>query len=235
MTDRYAPHRPVDFDVSIIGLGRVGLPLALSFADRGLRCSGIDNDPERLEAVREGRMPFEEPGTDELLAAPARLRPARALQPRRRRRPRRRTSCITLGTPSLLAHRDRHPRHPLRARRPAAGAASRPRGRSCARPSPPARPSSSPATSRSSAASTSGADVFVAHAPERIAAGRFLEEIVDAAVHRRRRRRGVGRAGRRAVRGLRRADRADDAGPGRAREDLDEHPALHARSRCRTC
>ena len=30
MTDRYAPHRPVDFDVSIIGLGRIGLPLALN-------------------------------------------------------------------------------------------------------------------------------------------------------------------------------------------------------------
>ena len=32
-------------DVSIVGLGRIGLPLALSFADRGLDVLGIDNDP----------------------------------------------------------------------------------------------------------------------------------------------------------------------------------------------
>jgi len=32
-------------EVSVIGLGRVGLPLALSLADRGLRVIGIDNDP----------------------------------------------------------------------------------------------------------------------------------------------------------------------------------------------
>src|SRR6266511_3155195 len=54
-------------DVSIIGLGRVGLPLALSFADRGLRVLGIDIDPERLAAVRAGRMPFAETGTQQLL------------------------------------------------------------------------------------------------------------------------------------------------------------------------
>ena len=68
--------------------------------------------------------------------------------------------------------------------------------------------------------------MFVAHAPERIAAGRFLEEIdtLPCIVG------GVGeRSGERvarAVRRLRRADRPDDAGAGRAREDLDEHPAL---------
>ncbi len=56
------------FDVSVIGLGRVGLPLALCFAGAGLRVVGVDRDPERLEALRAGRMPFKEPGTDELLA-----------------------------------------------------------------------------------------------------------------------------------------------------------------------
>src|SRR5271155_1121471 len=54
-------------DVSVIGLGRVGLPLALSFADRGLRVIGIDNDPARLGSLREGRMPFGETGTEDLL------------------------------------------------------------------------------------------------------------------------------------------------------------------------
>ncbi len=51
----------------MIGLGRVGLPLALSFADRGLRVIGIDNDAARLGAVREGAMPFQETGAQELL------------------------------------------------------------------------------------------------------------------------------------------------------------------------
>ena len=49
-------------EVAVVGLGRVGLPLALSFADRGLRTIGVDRDPRVLESVREGRMPFAEPG-----------------------------------------------------------------------------------------------------------------------------------------------------------------------------
>ena len=56
------------YDVSVIGLGRVGLPLALSFADAGLRVLGVDKDVARLDTLRAGRMPFEEPGCDELLA-----------------------------------------------------------------------------------------------------------------------------------------------------------------------
>jgi UDP-N-acetyl-D-mannosaminuronic acid dehydrogenase len=55
------------YDVAIIGCGRVGLPLALAFADRGLRTLGVETDPERLEAVRSRRMPFDEPGAEEIL------------------------------------------------------------------------------------------------------------------------------------------------------------------------
>ena len=58
----------MSYDVSVIGLGRVGLPLALCFADAGLRVLGVDKDAERLDALRAGRMPFKEPGTDELLS-----------------------------------------------------------------------------------------------------------------------------------------------------------------------
>ncbi len=54
-------------EVSILGLGRIGLPLALSFADRGLRVVGIDTDPARLESIRAGVMPFDEPGAQEVL------------------------------------------------------------------------------------------------------------------------------------------------------------------------
>src|ERR1700752_4907347 len=53
--------------ISVIGLGRVGLPLALCFADRGLRVLGVDHDAAVLESLRAGRMPFNEAGTQEML------------------------------------------------------------------------------------------------------------------------------------------------------------------------
>jgi UDP-N-acetyl-D-mannosaminuronic acid dehydrogenase len=52
---------------AIVGLGRIGLPLALAFADRGIDVVGVDKDRSVLEAVGSGRMPFEETGTQELL------------------------------------------------------------------------------------------------------------------------------------------------------------------------
>src|SRR4051794_39067279 len=58
----------MSYDVSVIGLGRVGLPLALCLADAGLTVLGVDADGDRLAAVRDARMPFKEPGCDELLA-----------------------------------------------------------------------------------------------------------------------------------------------------------------------
>src|ERR1044071_1194597 len=57
----------MSYDVAIIGCGRVGLPLALSFADHGLRTIGIEKDEERLAAVRSRRMPFEEAGASEVI------------------------------------------------------------------------------------------------------------------------------------------------------------------------
>jgi UDP-N-acetyl-D-mannosaminuronic acid dehydrogenase len=53
--------------VAVIGLGRVGLPLALSFAERGSEVIGIERDPLILEEIAAGRMPFAETGTQELL------------------------------------------------------------------------------------------------------------------------------------------------------------------------
>jgi UDP-N-acetyl-D-mannosaminuronic acid dehydrogenase len=52
---------------AIVGLGRIGLPLALSLADRGLDVIGVDKDRARLDTVAAGRMPFDETGTQELL------------------------------------------------------------------------------------------------------------------------------------------------------------------------
>jgi UDP-N-acetyl-D-mannosaminuronic acid dehydrogenase len=53
--------------VTVVGLGRVGLPLALSFADRGLEVIGVEREPAVLEAIAAGRMPYRETGTQELL------------------------------------------------------------------------------------------------------------------------------------------------------------------------
>ena len=50
-----------------MGLGRIGLPLALSLADRGIDVIGVDKDRARLDMVGAGRMPFEETGTQEVL------------------------------------------------------------------------------------------------------------------------------------------------------------------------
>jgi UDP-N-acetyl-D-mannosaminuronic acid dehydrogenase len=53
--------------VAVVGLGRVGLPLALSFADRGLDVIGVEREPSILDSLNGGRMPFHETGTQELL------------------------------------------------------------------------------------------------------------------------------------------------------------------------
>src|SRR3954452_11717701 len=52
---------------AVVGLGRVGLPLALSLADRGVRVIGVDKNQAVLDAVGAARMPFHETGTQDLL------------------------------------------------------------------------------------------------------------------------------------------------------------------------
>src|SRR5439155_4348249 len=160
------------YDVSVIGLGRVGLPLAISFADRGLRLLGIDSDPDRTGAVRDGRMPFEETGMQAVLDRVG----APDVSDRAADAARARHIVITLGTPSfshieidlsqirsvlddLLGQLE--PGHSLTLRSTiapgttefVAGYLEKHRGFAI------------------------GSEVFVAHAPERIAAGKFLEEI----------------------------------------------------------
>jgi UDP-N-acetyl-D-mannosaminuronic acid dehydrogenase len=162
-------------DVSIVGLGRVGLPLALSFAEQGLNVLGIDNDADRLTAIGAGTMPFEETGADELLR---RIHDSGRLELSDRVPDAARASAIvlTVGTPSFshieIDMRDirsvlddllpvLEPGHAIVLRSTiapgttefVAGYLERRRGLKA------------------------GEDVFVAHVPERIAAGRFLAEI----------------------------------------------------------
>src|SRR3954470_9235271 len=84
------------YDVCVIGLGRIGLPLALSFADCGLSVLGVDSDQERLAAVRERRMPFKEPGTEALIARTDLALSARAADAAQAD-----AIVLTLGTPAL--------------------------------------------------------------------------------------------------------------------------------------
>jgi UDP-N-acetyl-D-mannosaminuronic acid dehydrogenase len=53
--------------VVVGGGGRVGLPLALSFASRGLAVGICDIDTARLETIKSGKTPFKEAGADEVL------------------------------------------------------------------------------------------------------------------------------------------------------------------------
>lgn len=55
------------FDVTIIGCGRVGLPLALSLESAGLNVNGIDKDLKLINSVNMKKMPFDEPGYEKLL------------------------------------------------------------------------------------------------------------------------------------------------------------------------
>ncbi|HWI73200.1 MAG TPA: nucleotide sugar dehydrogenase [Baekduia sp.] len=160
-------------DVAVIGLGRVGLPLALAFADAGLSVIGVDNDPARVAALRDGRMPFEEPGAQAILD---RVAPSIELFERAADAHRARHIVLTLGTPAmshieidlrqirsvlddLLPHlREGHALHLRSTIAPnttdfVAGYLEKHRGFAV------------------------GTDVFVAHVPERIASAKFFEEI----------------------------------------------------------
>jgi UDP-N-acetyl-D-mannosaminuronic acid dehydrogenase len=162
-------------DVAVVGLGRIGLPLALSFADRGLRVIGVDHDPARLGAVSAGAMPFSEPGADELLErvnASGRL----TLADRVADAAAARDIVITLGTPSF-SHIEID-MGPIRGALDDLLAVLGP-GQSLI-----LRSTIAPGTTEFVAGYLAkhrgfeiGEGLFVAHAPERIAAGRFVQEI----------------------------------------------------------
>ena len=56
-------------DVCVLGLGRIGLPTAVMLANHGHRVIGVDTNPAVVEAVGQGRCPFDEPGIPALLHA----------------------------------------------------------------------------------------------------------------------------------------------------------------------
>jgi len=57
------------FDLCVTGLGYIGLPTAVMFAQAGLRVLGIDVDTRKLARIGRGECPFRETGLAERLAA----------------------------------------------------------------------------------------------------------------------------------------------------------------------
>ena len=54
-------------NITVIGCGRVGLPLALSLREAGMNVNGVDVDTQLIDSVLKKVMPFKEPGYDELI------------------------------------------------------------------------------------------------------------------------------------------------------------------------
>ena len=161
--------------VAVIGLGRVGLPLALSFADRGLEVIGVEREAPVLEEIAAGSMPFAETGTQELLErvhGSERFRTSRLVQDAAQAD----HIVLTLGTPAYV-HIEidiSQIRGVIDDLLPVLR-----EGHSII-----LRSTVAPGTTEWVAGYIEqrrgfkvGEDVFVSHVPERIAEGHFLEEI----------------------------------------------------------
>jgi UDPglucose 6-dehydrogenase len=55
--------------VSVVGLGKLGAPLAACFAHKGYRVLGVDNNRETVRLINEGEAPIYEPRLQELIQA----------------------------------------------------------------------------------------------------------------------------------------------------------------------
>ena len=54
--------------VGVVGLGYVGLPLAVAFAEEGHEVVGLDADPRKIDALAEGRSYIEDVPSERLAA-----------------------------------------------------------------------------------------------------------------------------------------------------------------------
>jgi UDP-N-acetyl-D-mannosaminuronic acid dehydrogenase len=161
--------------VAVIGLGRVGLPLALAFADRGLEVIGVERVRATLESLEAGRMPFHESGTQELLEQ-VRARGGLRVTQRVQDAAEADHIVLTLGTPAHI-HVEidmSQIRHVLDDLMPVLRLGHTIVLRSTVAPGTTEWVAGYIEQRRGFAV---GEDLFVAHVPERIAENHFLEEI----------------------------------------------------------
>src|SRR5919197_166724 len=59
--------------IGVVGLGYVGLPLAVAFAEEGHEVVGLDADPRKIDALAEGRSYIEDVASERLAALGSRL------------------------------------------------------------------------------------------------------------------------------------------------------------------
>ena len=67
--------------IGVIGLGYVGLPLAVAFGRAGCEVIGVDLDPRKIQAIREGRSYIEDVPDGELHELAGRLTAGEAYEP----------------------------------------------------------------------------------------------------------------------------------------------------------
>ncbi len=58
-----------EYDLGVVGLGYVGLPLAVESANAGLKVMGYDVNPERVQEINSGKSPIEDISDNELSKA----------------------------------------------------------------------------------------------------------------------------------------------------------------------
>ena len=88
--------------IGIVGLGYVGLPLAVAFAEEGVEVVGVDLDARKVEALRSGRSYVEDDSDARVAAA------AQRIQPSTRYADLARTEAILIAVPTPLT-RNREP------------------------------------------------------------------------------------------------------------------------------
>lgn len=84
------------FDICVIGCGRVGLPLALALKKNGFNVVGCDTNLRTSDLINNGKMPFEEPGFQELMDSGCKIGVHYNINDAK-------TYIITVGTP-LMQH-----------------------------------------------------------------------------------------------------------------------------------
>ncbi len=55
--------------ICVIGLGYIGLPTASMFATRGIKVTGVDNNPDVITALQHGKVHIYEPGLSDIVKA----------------------------------------------------------------------------------------------------------------------------------------------------------------------